>query len=122
MMFAGCSKPIRPGFAAVAGEVTLDGAPIPTGWIQFEPVGSKLPAESTPINAGRYTGLMRIGPCKVRVTASRSTGKVSEVTGGVIEEQYIHPRYNTATELTAEVVEHKNNTLDFRLESSAPAK
>jgi len=121
-MLAGCNKPIRPGFAAVAGEVTFDGAPIPSGWIQFEPVGAKLPAESAPINAGRYTGLIRIGPCKVRVNASRPTGKISDVSGAPIEESYIPARYNNATELTADVVEHKNNTLDFRLESSTKAK
>ena len=115
---AGCAKPIRPGFAVVNGEVKFDDAAIPTGFIQFEPHDSKLPPESAPITAGRYSGIFRIGPSRVRISASRPSKKINPDTGEPIEESFIPERYNTKTELSADVVAKQTNTFDFRLQSS----
>jgi hypothetical protein len=115
---AGCSKPIRPGFAVVNGEVKVDGTAIPVGFIQFEPHDSKLAPESAPITAGRYSGIFRIGPSRVRISASRPSKQINPDTGLPIDESYIPERYNTKTELAADVVADRTNTFDFRLQSS----
>jgi len=115
---AGCAKPIRPGFAVVNGEVTFDDTAIPTGFIQFEPHDSKLAPESAPITAGRYSGIFRIGPSRVRISASRPSKKINPDTGEPIEESFIPERYNTKTQLSADVVAKQTNTFDFRLQSS----
>jgi hypothetical protein len=115
---AGCAKPIRPGFAVVNGEVTFDDTAIPTGFIQFEPHDSKLAPESAPITAGRYSGLFRIGPSRVRISASRPSKKINPDNGQPIDESFIPERYNTKSELSADVVADRTNTFDFRLQSS----
>ena len=111
----GCGKPIRPGFAAVTGEVTFEDKPIPQGWIQFEPTGSKMPPESVRIEDGRDRGVVRAGASRVRIEAARGTGKISEISGQEIEESYIPSRYNKKTELEANVLEHQANGFDFHL-------
>ena len=118
-VMAGCSKPIRPGFAAVTGEVAFDGTAIPVGYIQFEPQDKKLSPESAPITAGRYSGIVRIGPSWVRITASRPSKKISPDSGQLLDEPYIPERYNMKTELSAEIAAEHTNTFDFRLTSSA---
>jgi hypothetical protein len=115
---AGCAKPIRPGFAVVNGEVRFDDTAVPSGFIQFAPHDSKLAPESAPITAGRYSGIFRIGPSRVRIIASRPSKKISPVTGEPFEESFIPERYNSNTELSADVVAGRTNTFDFRLQSS----
>ncbi len=116
---AGCAKPIRPGFAVVSGEVRIDDTAVPSGFIQFEPHDSKLAPESAPITAGRYSGIFRIGPSRVRINASRPSKQISPVTGEPTDESFIPERYNTNTELSADVVAERTNTFDFRLQSSS---
>jgi hypothetical protein len=115
---AGCAKPIRPGFAVVNGEVRFDDTAIPSGFIQFEPHDSKLPPESAPITAGRYSGIFRIGPSRVRISASRPSKMINPDTGQPIDESFIPERYNAKTELSADVVANRTNTFDFRLQSA----
>lgn len=117
-LIAGCGKPIRPGFAIVNGEVKFDDMAIPAGFIQFEPYDSKLAPESAPITAGRYSGIFRIGPSRVRISAGRPSKQISTVSGEPIDESFIPERYNSQTELTADVVAEQKNTFDFRLQSS----
>ena len=117
-LIAGCAKPVRPGFAVVNGEVRFDDTAISSGFIQFEPHDSKLPPESAPITAGRYSGIFRIGPSRVLISASRPSTKINPDTGEPIEESFIPERYNTKTELSADVVAERTNTFDFRLQSS----
>jgi hypothetical protein len=116
---AGCAKPIRPGFAVVSGEVRFDDTAVPSGFIQFEPHDSKLAPESAPITAGRYSGIFRIGPSRVRINASRPSKQINPDSGQPIDESFIPERYNTKTELSADVVAERTNTFDFRLQSSS---
>lgn len=118
-LITGCSKPIRPGFAIVKGEVTFDETEIPAGFIQFEQLGSKLAPESAPITAGRYAGIFRIGPSLVRITGSRPSKQINPDTGEPIDESFIPERYNTKTELRADVADKQTNVFDFRLQSSS---
>ena len=75
-----------------------------------EPCGS--------ITAGRYSGIFRIGPSRALISASRPSKRINPDTGQPIDESFIPERYNTKTELSADVVAERTNTFDFRLQSS----
>jgi len=135
----------------VSGTVTLDGAPLAQGTIQFTPTtGSPTPALVS-ISGGSYSiprtqGLVA-GPYKVSILSSGPPApleKFGEMPGkehreqaeaadkrqrtakagkaGASSEQAIPARYNTATELTAEVKEGATNTFNYELTSAATPK
>jgi hypothetical protein len=104
--------------------VAVDGAPLPEGTISFTPLpGTASPTAGAPIKDGEFSvpqdkGL-RAGSFRVEIRAIRPTGKTKydDVSGGVItlKEQYIAPRYNTNSELVAEIVAGEHNRLEFKL-------
>ena len=114
---SGCSKPGRPGYHTVTGRVTFDGQPLANGFVQFVPVGSKASPESGRIANGLYRLESKAGKMTVHVLSTRLTGKMDPVMGTAIEEMFIPQRYNSKSELTAEVVADKANSIDFSLTS-----
>ena len=54
----------------------------------------------------------------VLISASRPSKRINPDTGQPIDESFIPERYNTKTELSADVVAERTNTFDFRLQSS----
>ena len=110
--------------AAVKGRVTVDGQPVENGSISFVPAdGTQGPSAGGVITAGEYDIAKAdgplIGPHRVRIIATRKTGRQVQAFSGVgpmvdEEEMFIPPRYNTATTLTAEIVP-KRNEIDFEL-------
>lgn len=123
---AGCGTSSGPIRGAVSGEVTLDGAPIDDGVITFIPTGATQGAPAgTSIAAGRYSLDAGQGPTvgthRVEIVANRKTGKklpaIAPATGEVEEvEQYLPARYNTQSELKAEI-KVGTNTAPFPLTS-----
>ena len=110
----------------IEGTVTLDGAPLAEGYISFRPeLGSPGPTAGDAIADGKYSiateGGTFDGTFRVEITASRPTGnKIPDrFTNELVEEyaQYLPARYNTESELTAEVTEEGENQFDFTLES-----
>lgn len=114
---SGCSKPGRPGYHTVTGRVTFDGQPLANGFVQFVAVGSKAPPESGRIEKGLYRLASQAGKMTVHVLSTRLTGKMDPVMGTAIEEMFIPQRYNSKSELTAEVTADKANAIDFSLTS-----
>lgn len=114
---AGCSKPVRPGYHIVTGSITFDGQPLADGFVQFCPTDSKIPPESGRIEKGRYRLESKAGKAVVQVLATRDAGKIDKITGSPMQEMYIPQRYNSKSELTADVVADKANTIDFNLTS-----
>lgn len=127
---SGCGE-AGPERLAASGEVTLDGKPLETGSIAFLPAaGTEAPSVGGTIENGRYElpaekGAL-VGKYNVRITSMQKTGKQIEAgspepPGTMVDEvkQVVPPRYNTETELTAEVTADGENTFDFKLESAA---
>jgi hypothetical protein len=114
---SGCSKPGRPGYHTVTGRVTFDGQPLANGFVQFVPVDSKTSPESGRIANGLYRMESKAGKMSVHILSTRLTGKMDPVMGTAIEEMFIPQRYNSKSELTAEVVADKANSIDFNLAS-----
>ena len=114
--------------ASVAGTVTYEGQPIAAGSIAFIPVDAASgPTAGATIENGRYTIDAAQGPApgahRVEIKAQRKTGRqfrdefrpppdnlVDEV------EQFLPPRYNTQSELTATLVPGANEDVDFALQ------
>ena len=124
---AGCGR--GDGRATVVGEVSLDGAPLATGLIEFTPApGTTGVAAGGVIENGSYA-IPDKGPLpgsyQVRITAIRATGRQVPMPtigpgarpGAMMEEkvQYIPARYNTETELVVEIEAGKNRH-NFELE------
>jgi hypothetical protein len=108
---AGCSGD-RP--VPVAGRVTLDGADLAQGEIQFVPDDPARGPEAGPVTNGRFELAARPGKHKVRVTAAKSTGFKG---GFEYFESIVPARYNDATELTADVPAGGSRELKFELRS-----
>ena len=109
----------------VSGKVTFDGQPVREGRIQFRAVGGDQRAFSAEIKDGQYQLKALAGKVRVEVTASRPVpGKFDESNPGEkvpVGEMYIPARYNSRTELTAEVAAGKNQ-IDFTLTSDGPGQ
>ena len=90
----------------VSGTVTFDGEPVKEGHIAFHPAGGGAGAGAS-ISGGRYSVTAPAGKYRVEVNASRMTKLPPGQTGmnGATEEvrEFIPKRYNSASELTADV-------------------
>ena len=114
--------------SGVSGKVTLNGKPLTNATIQFFPEGSQSPAGGAVVTDGRYELPPKPGlpPGKYRVSISSPSGGVDEgsftaapgakgkgpVGTGV--KDLVPAKYNTDTELRAEVTSG-SNTFDFDL-------
>ncbi|WP_425613418.1 hypothetical protein NA78x_003250 [Anatilimnocola sp. NA78] len=102
----------------VAGNVTFQDKPIENGEIIFVPADSKVPAVAGKIEQGKYVCEVPPGASQVKVTAYREVpGKFDTSNPGQknpLIEMYIPEKYNSKSELSAEVDPSKP-TLDFKL-------
>jgi hypothetical protein len=116
-LVAGCSDPeheLAPRHAA-SGSVTHDRQPLASGTIIFEStadLAKGLPPTSAPIVNGRYEIQATAGPNVVRIN---STKESTDESGMTVFEETIPSRYNTESELTAEVAPGTTTTKDFAL-------
>jgi hypothetical protein len=118
------------GTVAVRGAVTLDGAPLQNGEIEFSPSsGTSGPTAGAVIENGQYEvpaveqGLRAGGVYDVRITSLQGRGNFAKdpnAPGGKREalENVIPPRYNETTELQITVsAESGESVHDFELTS-----
>ena len=104
--------------------MTLDGKPLADGSITFIPAGKGISAGGKIVDShyelSSKDGLVP-ATYQVRINASESTGRTIVDPAGNIEipdmRNVIPPRYNTRTELTAEVTAEGPNRFDFDLKS-----
>ena len=109
----------------VHGTVTIDGQPLAEGQIVFTPKpGTASPTAGAMIKDGSYkvstTNEKFVGAFRVEITASRPDGRtVKGPRGETIEgmSNYIPARFNTASELSAEVTASGPNQFNFPLQS-----
>lgn len=112
----GCRKSDGLNRVEVSGTVTFDGAPLETGSIALIPEeGTAGPSVGGPIQAGKFQLTAAEGPVagkyKIMIRASRKTGRQIEAGEGADDptamvdeiEMFIPEKYNSKTELTAEI-------------------
>ena len=112
------------GRYGVEGTVTLDGSPLPKGSISIRPQpGTRGPTAGGTITDGRFSILpeesLLPGSYRVEIRASRKTGKQKKdlTFGTMVDEikQYLPAKYNTQSELKAEVKADGDNVLTYEL-------
>jgi hypothetical protein len=116
ILLAGCRKS-GPELAPVSGRVTLDGRPVASADVVFQPDGAMSPSYGRTDGDGQYQlGYKRgvegamVGQHTVRISVSREL---------VRNPPPIPPRYNTESELRREVEPSKKNVFDFELSTQA---
>ncbi len=122
---SGCQSAVSQ--VAVNGAVTFDSEPVEDGQVAFEPLSAGKMHFGV-ITNGKYSipreyGLPP-GQYRVRITASRSTGKLAQTNSFIsedmsreIKDEFIPAKYNTASELTITVEPVAEETHDFLLTS-----
>lgn len=106
------------GPRSVSGTVTVDGQPLTSGEILFEPEDTTKSPDAGQIKDGKFAFSAKTGKVKVKITAMREipgktlVGAMGETLAST--EQYLPAKYNTATELTAEV-KASGNSFEFPL-------
>ena len=112
-----------PALYPVAGEVTLNGTPLPEGDIIFRPADGSGHSYAGKIVDGKFTVEVEAGKKTVEITARQEIpGKTREDNPGeiVTETQQVVPeKYNVNTELTADVSADMA-ALQFTLEGDPP--
>jgi hypothetical protein len=117
VLLMGCG-PSGPKKYVVTGSVTIDDQPLPQGDIVFMPAdGQGIPAAAK-IQNGQYRVEVLPGKKKVEITATREEGAVDPAMGMVPKRQYIAAKYNTETELEADVQAASGQTFHFQVEET----
>lgn len=109
------------GGIPVAGAVTFQGQPLPSGEIVFTPADGQQASVAAKIENGKYSVQVPSGRSQVRITAYREVpGKVDLSNPGEqapVVEMYIPPKYNDQTKLEV-TVDRSNKSHDFALGNS----
>jgi hypothetical protein len=111
----GCSRVREEPTYDVSGTVTIDGAPLADGFINFEsetPDGQ--PPGSAQITKGNYAAKSRAGKKKVTITSNKPTGE-KDSGGFDITANWLPAKYNSSTTLKAEITATGPNKIDFAL-------
>jgi hypothetical protein len=119
---AGCSGGAP--YGAVRGEVTLDGKPLDEGVVRFVPLDGQTPTASALIASGKFSERVPIGSHRVEISSpklpkgirSSKQMKRGTVNEGSALEELIPERYNTRSQLKAEV-SRGTNEVHFDLKS-----
>ena len=108
----------------VSGAVKVDGKPVLTGTITFDPQNGQPPGDASILD-GKYEGLAPVGKCKVSINAvEKMTMKEWQKRNGqpvmdgpgydeVQELNLLPPRYNSKSDIIREVTEPGPHTFDF---------
>jgi hypothetical protein len=116
----GCGR--RDGRISVSGTVTFAGRLLDQGRIEFEPAGGEAFFTGAIIDNGRFlvppdSGL-QAGKYRVRIYSSdfpKSPKDPLRLAPNELPKERIPPKYNTATQLTAEVTPGGPNTFAFEV-------
>jgi hypothetical protein len=113
---------------SITGTATWDGKPLEKGQVTFIPLaGTSGPTAGAEIAGGKFAipaaGGTFAGKFRVEITASRLSGKkvADRFSGKPVDayEQFIPKRYNTESQLTAEVAAAAENRFEFALKSKS---
>lgn len=121
MVAGGCGGSSRTArkLVAVSGTVTLDGRPLPEGFVTFvSPIEGHF--EAFPITEGAFAGKAGLGNRRVEIIAMRDLpppGSGPNPSGPLraVQENYLPAKYSTESTLSAEVTEAGPNEFTFDL-------
>jgi hypothetical protein len=116
-LLVGCTKTTDK--VEVAGNVSWDGSPLPSGSIRFLPFDRTIAPAGGKIVDGAYKFFCKPTKMRVEIEATRLTGKIDPIEKAPIGEQFIPARYNQDSELSADVTRDGTNRFDFSLSPTA---
>jgi hypothetical protein len=123
LLSTGCDKQrVESARIKVTGKVTLDGKPVLTGRVIFDLANGEPPA-SFDILDGQFEGLAMVGKNHVSINATKKVNLKEKMKmdgpgyDQLVEENMIPARYNSASEITREVVAGQPNEFNFDLKS-----
>jgi hypothetical protein len=96
----------------VSGTVTLDGQTLAEGFLYFKTVETGA-LERFEIHDGEFEGTAQLGLCRVEVISNRSRTVIIDGARVEVPDNIIHPSFNTASKLTAEVTRDGPNRFTF---------
>lgn len=101
----------------ISGTVTFQGAPVENGKIFFADVNNSVATGTGNIKNGYYEAQIFPGEKRIRINASKKTGKILDVMGTKVEEEVeiIPLKYNANTTLVRTVEPDGVGVLDFSL-------
>ena len=116
-LFVGCQK--NDGLCTVEGTVTLDGAPLADGMINFGPMaGASGPATGAKITDGKYSARASAGEMVVTIRSQKKETVQDPDHGDMVQMTELVPeKYNQQSELKATIQPGKN-TFDFDLKTA----
>ncbi|WP_437223090.1 hypothetical protein SH661x_003068 [Planctomicrobium sp. SH661] len=114
LSLAACSQSSGPKLYQVEGTILLDGEKLPTGVITFDPADGIAGSYGAEIKDGKYSLHSAPGPKLVSIMSSRVSNKLGP-NGKPALDQFLPPKYNTLTELKAEIQPDQKNRTDFDL-------
>jgi len=122
MLFACGGGDSGPTIAPVQGKVTLDGKPVPDALVVFKPEQGR-PASAMTDTNGDYSLVYSqsskgaaLGKYRVEITTGREASFAEGVETSPAVKETIPEKYNSKTELTAEITAGKN-VANFELQS-----
>lgn len=121
----GCGRASGPQTAVVSGKITLNGAPLESGQINFVPGDGVGAPAGAKISGGNYKADVPLGAKRVEIRAPKVVGQKDAYEGDPnspkidLIEEMIPPRYNAQSELKA-TVNTGRNVQDFSLEAPKP--
>ena len=123
LVSGGCGRSDLPELGTVEGTVKMDGQPLAGRQVQFLPEGGGRPGTGVTDEQGHYELVYtagvegtNVGSNRVEITTIWPEGEPQPG-----ERETIPPRYNTNTELKADV-QPGHNTFDFELTSDGAGK
>jgi len=116
----GCEKKATaPNRAKVSGRIMIDGQPLKTGQITFDPQNGQPPA-TLDILDGNYEGKAVVGKNKVMISSMTKISMKEKMKmdgpgyDAMVEVNALPPRYHNDSQITRDV-EDKDNTFNFEV-------
>lgn len=123
---AGCGSEVNTdGRLAINGNITLDGAPVQSGSIRFEPEGGQTASGATiaegkyeiPADKGLKPGKYRVFINATEPDAEQRSAEDLMNNPGPPKKELIPAKYNKKSDVTVEVTEAGPNQFDFPIAS-----
>jgi hypothetical protein len=99
----------------ITGTATWNGSPLNYASVIFYSTNPQVAAVGGTIIKGKFKVRLKPGQVRVAVEAVRNTNKRDPIDNLPLAEMYIPDRYNSKTQLTAEVTRDGDNHFDFAL-------
>lgn len=126
ILIGGCGGSGAPETVLVSGTVTLDGVPVAQGMVSFKATGDTEKTYAGKIKDGKFEFPSTVGQKRVEINSEEDVVGQKGVPGTIgdpvstenpviLKKNIIPPKYNSSSELEANVVSAGPNTFTFDL-------